>query len=52
MYEIETEDFYNDIKEDMKKKFYTSNSPETHPSGIKKGINKKITEMFINAPNP
>ena len=52
MYEIETEDFYNDIKEDIKKKFDRSNSPETHPSGIKTGINKKAREMFINAPNP
>ena len=42
MYEIETEDFYKDIK----KTFDTSNIPSDHPSKIKTGINKKVTGMF------
>ena len=41
MYEIETEDFYKDIKKDVKKKFNTSDYPEKHESGIKTGVNKK-----------
>ena len=45
-YEIETEDFYEDIKDDVKKLFDTSNYPENHPSGIKAGVNKKVVGMF------
>ena len=46
MYEIETEDFYKDISEDVKDRFDTSNYPENHPSGIPTGINKKVLGMF------
>ena len=46
MYEIKTYDFYNDIKNDIKKKFDTSDYPEKHESGIKTGINKKVIGMF------
>ena len=46
MYEIETEDFYKDISEDVKDKFDTSDYPENHPSGIPTGINKKVLGMF------
>ena len=41
MYLIRTEDFYQDINKDIKRKFDTSDYPEKHPSGIKSGINKK-----------
>ena len=41
MYLIQTEDFYQDINKDTKRKFDTSDYPEKHPSGIKTGINKK-----------
>ena len=46
MYEIETEDFYKDISEDVKDRFDTSDYPENHPSGIPIGINKKVLGMF------
>ena len=46
MYEIETEDFYKDISEDVKDRFDTSDYPESHPSGIPTGINKKVLGMF------
>ena len=46
MYEFETEDFYKDIKKDIKKKFDTLDIPPDHPSGIKTGINKKVIGMF------
>ena len=46
MYEIETEDFYKDISEDIKDRFDTSHYPENHPSGIPTGINKKVLGMF------
>ena len=42
MYLIQTEDFYQDINKDIKRKFDTSDYPEKHPSGIKTGINKKV----------
>ena len=45
-YEIETEDFYKDISEDVKDRFDTSNYPENHPSGIPTGINNKVLGMF------
>ena len=41
MYLIQTEDVYQDISKDIKRKFDTSDYPEKHPSGIKTGINKK-----------
>ena len=46
MYLIQTEDFYQDIKHDIKIKFDTSNYPEKHPSGIKTGVNKKVIGKF------
>ena len=46
LYEIETEDFYKDISEDVKDRFDTSDYPEGHPSGIPTGINKKVLGMF------
>ena len=46
MYLIQTEDFYQDINKDMKRKFDTSDYPEKHPSGIKSGINKKVIGKF------
>ena len=46
MYEIETEDFFKDISEDVKNRFDTSDYPENHPSGIPTGINKKVLGMF------
>ena len=46
MYEIQTEDFYKDISEDVKHKFDTSDYPPNHPSGIPYGINKKVLGMF------
>ena len=46
MYEIQTEDFYKDISEDVKDRFDTSDYPENHPSGVPTGINKKVIGMF------
>ena len=46
MYQIETEDFYKDITEDVKDRFDTSDYPENHPSGIPTGINKKVLGMM------
>ena len=46
MYHIQTDDFYSDIKKDIKKKFDTSDYPENHPSGIKTGVNKKVIGKF------
>jgi len=46
MYEIQTEDFYADISNDVEHKFDTSDYPEDHQSGIKTGINKKVIGMF------
>ena len=46
MYEIRTEDFYEDIKGDVKDRFDTSNYPSNHPSGIPTGCNKKVLGMF------
>ena len=45
-YEIETEDFYKDISEDVEAKFDTSNFLKDHPSGIPVGVNKKVIGMF------
>ena len=46
LYEIQTEDVYKDISEDVKDKFDTSNYPKNHPSGIPTGINNKVLGMF------
>ena len=46
MYLIQTEDFYQDIGKDIKRKFDTSDYPEKHPSGIKTGVNKKVIGKF------
>ena len=45
-YEIETEDFYQDISKDVKSTFDTSNYPKDHPSGIYTVVNKKVIGMF------
>ena len=46
MYEIETEDFYKDINDDVLTRFDTSNFPKDHPSGILTGANKKVPGLF------
>ena len=46
MYEIETEDFYQDISQDVKSLFDTSNYPKDHTSGIETGVNMKVIGMF------
>ena len=46
MYLIQTDDFYHDIKKDIKRIFDTSDYPENHPSGIKTGVNKKVIGKF------
>ena len=46
MYEIQTEDFYKDISEDVKHRFDTSDYPPNHPSGIPSGFNEKVLGMF------
>ena len=46
MYRIQTEDFYVDITDDVKSKFDTSDYPQSHPSGIPTGLNKKVIGMF------
>jgi len=45
-YEIQTDDFYKDINNDIEARFDTSEYPADHPSGIKTGINKKVLGMF------
>ena len=45
-YEIQTEDFYKDIKGDVERKFDTSNFLKDHPSGIPVGVNKKVVGMM------
>ena len=44
-YEIETEDFYEDISNDVEGYFDTSNFPKDHSSGIQ-GRNKKVPGMM------
>ena len=51
MYEIQTEDFYNDISGDVKDRFDTSGYPPDHPSGIPSGFNKKVLGMFKDEVN-
>ena len=46
MYQIRTEDFYKDIKDDIKTRFDTSDYPRGHESGIQTGLNKKVIGMF------
>ena len=46
MHEIQTEDFYKDISEDVKHRFDTSDYPPNHPSSIPSGFNKKVLGMF------
>ena len=46
MYLIQTDDFFLDIKKDVKRKFDTSDYPNVHPSGIKTGFNKKVIGKF------
>ena len=45
-YEIQTEDFYKDITQNVKKLFDTSNYQTGHPSGIPTGKNKKVPGKF------
>ena len=45
MYEIETDDFYEDIESDVKSKFDTNDFPEDHPTGIER-CNKKVIGMM------
>ena len=46
MYLIYTDDFYQDISRDIKRKFDTRDYPEKNPSGIKTGANKKVIGKF------
>ena len=46
MYEINTDDFYDDIRDDIRNKFDTSDYPQGHESGILTGVNKKVIGMF------
>ena len=45
IYEIRTEDFYEDIREDVPTMFDTSAYPEDHPSGLPR-INKKVPGLM------
>ena len=51
MHEIQTEDFYKDISEDVKDRFDTSGYPSDHPSDISSGFNKKVLGMFKDEVN-
>ncbi|KAK3726360.1 hypothetical protein QZH41_006067 [Actinostola sp. cb2023] len=44
MYEIQTEDFYKDIQEDVLERFDTSAYPKEHPIGV--WVNKKVIGMM------
>ena len=46
MYQIQTDDFYEDISLDIEEKFDTSDYPPDHESGILTGVNKKVIGMF------
>ena len=46
MYELDTDDFYDDISTDIKSKFDTSEYPQDHKSGILTGANKKVIGLF------
>jgi hypothetical protein len=45
-YEINTEDFFKDISNDVRERFDTSNLGKSHPSGIPTGVNKKVIGMM------
>ena len=45
-YQIKTDDFYKDISRDIETKFDTSDYPPNQPSGIIRGVNKKVIGMF------
>ena len=45
-YELETEDFYQDISPDVREMFDTSNYPKNYLSGIETGINRRVIGMF------
>jgi len=45
-YEINTEDFYKDIADDIDARFDTSVYPKDHPSGIKLGLTRKYSECL------
>ena len=42
MYEIETQDLYEDITPDIEEWFDTSEFQQEHPSGLPTSINKKV----------
>ena len=46
MHLIQTDDFYHDIKKDIKRNFDTSDYDVNHPSEIKTGVNKKVIGKF------
>ena len=46
-YQIETEDFYKDIAEDVPKWFDTNDYHEDHPAGLPR-MNKKVLGMMKN----
>ena len=46
MYQIQSDDFYEDISEDIEDKFDTSDYPTDHKFGILTGVNKKVIGMF------
>ena len=48
MYEKKPEDFYKDIRGDVKDRFDTSDYPPNHPSGIPTGCNKKVLGVFTD----
>ena len=45
-YEIEAEDFFQDISGDVENNFDTSNFPKDHPSGIPTGKNKNVPGLM------
>ena len=45
MYEVKTEDFYKDIREDVQEILDTSNFPQNHSSGIPR-MNKNVPGLF------
>ena len=45
IYEIETEDYYDDIRTDVSERFNTSAYPEDHPSGLPI-LNRKVLGLI------
>ncbi len=45
-YEIETDDVYEDIKNDLDEWFDTSNYDEDHPNGLRSNKNKKVIGFY------